>query len=504
MRQLSLLQIFALNAMATCIELVYAVEDAYYLPAIYDSGISQIYGSLLVAISPIMGMIFQSYLGSASDQCQCKWGRRRPFILGLTVTCLIGLLLFPFTNNISGLIEDPNLSKTILIVLVATATFFSDFSVGSLQVPVRAYLLDVTPQSQTKLGNIAYSICMGIGGIAGYGIGAVKWSSLFTSSNDFSFQVKFVCFAASCLVVLCALLNVCSVKEQVSYEILSGDDNHPSQIQNDTHDLNNANSASTDDSSNIATVTSSFPGKLRERNCMCFDNLLDSIKGNFVFMKYMSSSLVILCIATFFSIVGLYTQLYFFTSYMAEIVYDGNVNAPSNSTAYKNYTDGVAFGSLALGIAAVAGLVMSLLLGPLIRLVGMRFVLVGSYVISMLESGVLIVTHNVIITFLLVPAVYISLIIICAIPFMLVKEYEAKGLLLRKTWPYSDTNLTGRTCSILGVAFFVAQAVTLLINGPLIHLYGSVVSVMIFACVALFLGALVSCFVTIPANDQPL
>jgi len=82
------------------------------------------------------------------------------------------------------------------------------------------------PQSQTKLGNIAYSICVGIGGITGFGIGAVKWSSLFTSSNDFSFQVKFVCIAASCLVILCAFLNVCSVKEQVSYGVLSSDDNH--------------------------------------------------------------------------------------------------------------------------------------------------------------------------------------------------------------------------------------------------------------------------------------
>jgi len=187
---------------------------------------------------------------------------------------------------------------------------------------------------------------------------------------------------------------------------------------------------------------------------------------------------------------------------MAEIVYDGDIDAPGNSTAYKNYTDGVTFGSLALGISAVGGLVMSLLLRPLIRLVGMRSVLVGSYVVLMLEGGVPIVTHNVIITFLLAPAVYISLIIIFAIPYVLVTEHEAKGSLLRKTWPYCDTNLTGRTCSILGISCFMAQAFALLINGSLIHLYGSVVSVMIFTCVTLFLGALVSCFVTIPANDQ--
>ena len=62
MSQLSLIQIFALNAMATCIELVYAVEGAYFVPAIYDSGVSQIYGSMLICISPLMGTVFQSYL----------------------------------------------------------------------------------------------------------------------------------------------------------------------------------------------------------------------------------------------------------------------------------------------------------------------------------------------------------------------------------------------------------------------------------------------------------
>jgi len=67
MSQLSLIQIYFLNAMAACIELVYAVEGAYFVPAIYDIGLSQIYGSMLICISPFMGTIFQSYLGKASD-----------------------------------------------------------------------------------------------------------------------------------------------------------------------------------------------------------------------------------------------------------------------------------------------------------------------------------------------------------------------------------------------------------------------------------------------------
>ena len=118
-----------------------------------------------------------------------------------------------------------------------------------------------------------------------------------------------------------------------------------SQIQTNTTIDNNMPS---DKATSLENCDSHIKNKAK--NCICFGNLPDSIKGNFVFMRYMSPSLVILCVAYFFSLVGLYTQLYFFTSYMAEIVYDGDVNAPHNSTAYKDYTDGVTFESLALGI----------------------------------------------------------------------------------------------------------------------------------------------------------
>ena len=143
-----------------CIDLVYAVQGAYFVPAIFNSGISHIYGAMLISISPIMGMIFQSYMGTASDQCQCFWGRQRPFILGLTITCLLGLLLFPFTEDIADFINKQNLQDAVLIVLAVIATFFCDFSVDSLQVPVRAYLLDVMPQNKMKTGNIIYSVCV--------------------------------------------------------------------------------------------------------------------------------------------------------------------------------------------------------------------------------------------------------------------------------------------------------------------------------------------------------
>ena len=507
-KQLSILRLFALNAMSGCIDLVYAVEGAYFVPAIFNSGISHIYGAMLISISPFMGIVFQSYMGTASDQCQCFWGRRRPFILGLTITCLLGLLLFPFTEDIADFINKQNLRDAALIVLAVIATFFCDFSVGSLQVPVRAYLLDVIPQNKTETGNIIYSICVCIGAAIGFGIGSVKWSSIFTLSNDFSFQVKFVCIVTCFLVILCAILTLCSVKEQNTQETIDDVEvDHIDKFSKGTQTDFNRSPFSIDIISIDEMVYRSedcdfLTAENKLKYCSCCGNLFSSIKGNFVFVKYMSLSMIILCVAFFFSLVGLYTQIYFFTSYMAEVVCNGDVDAPEDSTAYKNYTDGVAFGSLVLGIAAIVALVVSLLLGPVIRLVGMRLVLVTSYILLMLQSGVLIASHNALVAAVLAPAIYISLIVMLAIPFILVSLYETKGLLLQKTWPYPNANLTGRACAVLCMALFMAQAFALIVNGPLINLYGSAVAVMMLTCVASFLGAVAASFVTVPSDSK--
>ena len=515
---LSMVRIFALNAMSGCIDLVYAVEGAYFVPAILNLGLPPVYGAMLLCFSPLMGIIFQSYLGSASDHCQCRWGRRRPFIIGLTISCLIGLLLFPFTEDLANLIDEPKSRDVFLILIITISTFLVDFSIGSVQVPVRAYLLDVIPNSQLKVGNISYTICATSGAAVGFGIGAVKWSSIFVSSDDFSFQVKFVCISTLFIAILCANVTLCSVKEQ-----------NPQVVANETGDLE-LNSFSNDQlQQSKSTQTQSYSPYANAMECLsmdeliitpdngdfikytnktcqcfCFTNLFNSLRGNFDFVKSMSLLMVILLIAFFLIFVAVFTQLFFFTSYVAEVVYNGDVNAPENSTAYQDYTDGVTFGSLTLGISAVVALVVSLLLGPIIKLVGMRFVFVSSYVLLMLQSGILIIIHNRVVAIILSPAIYIAIIVMLSIPFIFVSMYENKGLLLRKSKLHlkRDGSLIGRACGVMIIALLGGQVFALVVNGPLIEAYGSAVSMMILTCATSFIGAVVACFVTVPKESK--
>ena len=515
------LRITSLNAVSGVVELLYAVEAAYFVPAIYDKGLSPVYGSMILCISPILSIICQSYLGSASDQCKCRWGRRRPFILALTICGICGLVLFPFTEDIADLLKNGDLEHarySVLLILTVIATTLTDFSAGGLFVPGRAYLLDVLPPEYTKLGNIVCSVWISAGATIGFVIGVIAWSS------NFSIQVKIICGISLIITVVLITLTLLSVDEnnsqlkeavktetgqaltvtvvnenqavaintvEVTSELINDDENISlvpevncnQNPQNDIHD-------------NTVIVTQTKCG------CKCYNDFVSSIRENLEFIRRMSLSMIILCFALFFGFLAISTQAFFFTDFLADVAYNGDITAPEDSPEYDDYTEGVRVGSLALGISAIMSLFFSFLTGPLMKLFGMRLVLVSSFVLSMLQTGVMIVCHNLIVIFILLPALYGLIVILLLIPFILVSKYAAKSILLWKDWPYADINLIGKACSILTISMLSSEVVALMINGPLKNLYGSAVSVMIISCISSFVGAVIACFVKIPPEDN--
>lgn len=75
-------------------EFCYAVEAAYVTPVLLSVGLPKSLYSVVWILSPVLGFVLQPAVGSASDHCRSKWGRRRPYILSLAIMMLLGLTLY--------------------------------------------------------------------------------------------------------------------------------------------------------------------------------------------------------------------------------------------------------------------------------------------------------------------------------------------------------------------------------------------------------------------------
>lgn len=75
------------------IEFSYAAETAFVSPTLLKIGVDHQHMTLVWALSPLIGFFVTPILGSLSDRCRLKYGRRRPFILLLALGVLIGKII---------------------------------------------------------------------------------------------------------------------------------------------------------------------------------------------------------------------------------------------------------------------------------------------------------------------------------------------------------------------------------------------------------------------------
>lgn len=89
------LELIRISAAVMGIEFSYAAETAFVSPLLLKIGVRHQKMTLVWALSPLVGFFLCPFLGSMSDRSRSKMGRRRPFIILLSIGVLLGLLLVP-------------------------------------------------------------------------------------------------------------------------------------------------------------------------------------------------------------------------------------------------------------------------------------------------------------------------------------------------------------------------------------------------------------------------
>lgn len=201
-------EMFRLSSIAMAIEFAYAAETSFVSPILLQIGIDHKVMTMAWGLSPLLGFFLSPLLGSVSDRCYLKMGRRRTIITLLSFGILLGLILVPYGKQIGLLLGDEgytyNVSTTVIsnfssvegsvaalqspeqdgpspsnykyaTILTIIGLVLLDLDADTCQTPARTYLLDMCiPEDQSKALTM-FTLFAGVGGTIGYGIGGIDW-----------------------------------------------------------------------------------------------------------------------------------------------------------------------------------------------------------------------------------------------------------------------------------------------------------------------------------------
>ena len=258
------LELVLLSCAVCGIEFCYAAETAFVSPTLLKIGVPVTYMTLIWCLSPIIGFLLTPVLGSLSDRCRSKLGRRRPFIMLFSVGVVLGLLLVPNGETLGVLLGDTytlqvngtpsmnnvtvsppvvtthsdlvnssvlhldvttergelinttsppeEISHTWSILFTVLGVVMLDFSCDACQSPCRAYLLDVSIPADHHPGLSTFTVMAGLGGSLGYVLGGINWENT-GFGESLGGHVRVVFTFVLIIYIICVVLTLTSVRE---------------------------------------------------------------------------------------------------------------------------------------------------------------------------------------------------------------------------------------------------------------------------------------------------
>ena len=132
------------SLVATGVQFGWALQLSLLTPYVQELGIPHAWASYIWLCGPISGMLMQPLIGHFSDQCESKWGRRRPFIVTGAGFVILAVLVIAFSADIGYALGDSLISRPRAIIIFVVGFWILDLANNTLQGPCRALLADFT------------------------------------------------------------------------------------------------------------------------------------------------------------------------------------------------------------------------------------------------------------------------------------------------------------------------------------------------------------------------
>ncbi|XP_004931236.2 proton-associated sugar transporter A isoform X1 [Bombyx mori] len=522
-RRKSRVELMRISAAVMGIEFSYAGETAFVSPTLLQIGVPHEEMTLVWALSPLIGFFMTPLLGSLSDRCRSKFGRRRPFIVLLSLGVFLGLILVPNGESIGYLLGDEYSSNSTStpavlgprssletpeknyhpwgVVFTVLGTVFLDFDADACQSPARAYLLDVTVPEDHAKGLSTFTVMAGLGGFMGYALGGINWDET-KLGEILGGHVRAVFSLITAIFVACVTATVTSFKE-IPLDKLNEQDEFRKMAENEraqeSFDEEQALDKIKKDNSSYGTVgqsesaeagnTISISDSPHGAEPLSLGHYLKSI-------VVMPGSLRIVCLTNLFCWMAHVCYSLYFTDFVGESVFGGNPAAPVGSEDRINYEAGVRFGCWGMAMYSLSCACYSTVIERLIKKLGAKKVYVGglcTYSCGMLMLCVLRDPASVLLFSWTAGVMYSTLF---TMPYLLVAHYHATGMWDSSGGGCGQERGIGTDVAVVSSCVFVAQMLVSILMGLALKVTGSTAAVVAVAATLAALAAFTATKIT--------
>ncbi|XP_034107903.1 proton-associated sugar transporter A [Drosophila albomicans] len=538
-------ELFRLSAIAMAIEFAYAAETSFVSPILLQIGIDHKHMTMAWGLSPLIGFFVSPLLGSISDRCKLRWGRRRPIISLLSLGILCGLVLVPYGKDLGVWLGDVGYNYTttatgqehgldttpsvvpeeeegawpvnfkFAAILTILGMVLLDFDADTCQTPARTYLLDMcVPEEQPKALTM-FTLFAGFGGTIGYAIGGIDWETThigaFLGGN-----IPTVFSLVTIIFVVCYLITVTTFRE-IPLQLIENDELlrplSEAAIKKELKKNNNAiyyiqemkmaddlkaanNAMQSYQNSYLPSITAK--SKLQDVETQSEAEPPVSLSAYLKSIFIMPYSMRMLALTNLFCWMGHVTYCLYFTDFVGEAVFHGNPTAPPNSPALLLYEEGVRFGCWGMSIYAFSCSIYSLSVTKLMKWFGTKAVYISGmiyYGVGMLILGLWPTKWGVLVFSTSAGILYGTLF---TMPFILVANYHAKNCFSVRngeTVPLKQARGLGTDVAIISSMVFIAQLIVSVSVGPLVAWMETTCAILYASTFLSFTAAIAAMFV---------
>ncbi|KAG2223281.1 hypothetical protein INT45_007007 [Circinella minor] len=400
-QNLSLLMLFCLTLCMSGVQFTWTVELAYGTPYLLSFELSKDVTALVWIIGPLSAVI-----GSLSDRCSSRLGRRRPFIIAGGINVCLSMLGVAYAKDLGSWLIRLSTHTTIpenmaeqerraAIVVVIFSFYLLDFSLNAVQASCRALILDIPPLWQQQQANAWAARLSNVAMVIGYFTGFVDLIKLFPFMGDT--QIKVFCLVAIGVFIITVGITCITIKEK-AISIYDQADNDSSHWY------------------------------------YTFTHIWDTL-------RHLPKPVQKLCNVQFFAWLGWFPFLFYSTTWVSDLYF---VSHPRDSP--DSWAKGTRAGSFALLMYAIVSVVSGIILPWLVAhkpCCGSFFTMkniftAGNFLFAICMLSTILISDVVIAT-LIVAIIGISWGVVLWIPFALVGEYITAASTLPPTPSHRNT-----------------------------------------------------------------